>query len=67
MHEKASLLVGSLEVDNVKRLKLTSLCKKSRDRTLGLHPEIAEGLRLVRRVDYPVQVLSLRVIWAWPM
>ena len=51
VHVEAHSLLSRLEVDNAKRLKLTSLCK-SRDQILGLHPGACRGLPLVRRVDY---------------
>ncbi|GFZ04502.1 hypothetical protein Acr_17g0000740 [Actinidia rufa] len=52
VHVEASSLVNRLEVDNAKRMKLTSLCK-SRDQTLGPHLGACKALPLVRRVDYP--------------
>ena len=51
VHVEASSLVSRLEVEKVRRLKLTIICK-SRDQTLGLHLGAYIGLLLVKRVDY---------------
>ncbi|GFZ12845.1 adaptor protein complex AP-2, alpha subunit [Actinidia rufa] len=60
VHVEASSLVSRLEVDKVRRLKLTIICK-SRDQALGLHLGAYRGLPLVKRLQksgLPLQVLG---------